>query len=125
YSNVTMTADARTIATRHADPSSNLWIVSIDGSAPDRSLTAGAGNAYGLGGTRWLSNGEVMFSDVREGKVLLRALNITSGAMRELTSGVLTWHFTISPDRRLLAFISDVSGFTDVWVSGIDGRNAR
>jgi Tol biopolymer transport system component len=125
YSTVTMTADGRTIAACHADPSTNLWIASADGSAPEHAVTAGVGNAYGIGGARWLSDAEVMFTDAAEGKALLRSLNITTGTMRELTSGVVTWRFAISPDRSHLAFISDASGFTEVWTSGIDGGNAR
>jgi len=125
YSRVTITADGGTIAACRADSSSNVWIVPTDASAPERALTTGPGNLFGRGGARWLSDSEVMFTDAADGKVLLRAFSITSGAMRELTSSVMTYRFAISPDRTKIAFLSDTTGSTEVWTSNIDGRNAR
>ncbi|HEV8659298.1 MAG TPA: protein kinase [Thermoanaerobaculia bacterium] len=125
YTGLTMTADGSTIAARRSDPSTNLWIVPSDGSTAERALTTGVGNAYGAGGARWMSDAEVLFSDVSDGKVLLRALNIAAGTMRELTTDVMTWRFAVSSDRNRLAFISDATGFTEVWTSRIDGKQAR
>ena len=72
-----------------------------------------------------MSDGEVLFTDVADQKLLLRAINIDTGAIRELTAAVLPWRFSLSPDRSRMAFISDANGFTEVWTSGIDGRDAK
>ena len=131
YSDVSATADASTLAAVRDETDSNIWTLDVSegtrpGTAALRPVTTGLGNFYGGGGVGWLNDREVLYSGMAQKMPTYFAIAADgSGQPRRLMHGMNAWQPSLSPDGTKFAFVSDRNGAQEIWISDVDGQNAR
>ena len=131
YSDVSVTADMSAIAAVRDETDSNIWTLDVrenarPGTAALRPVTTGLGNFYGGGGVAWISESEVLYSAITNKMPTFYATAADgSGQPRRVVHGMPAWAPVLSPDGRKFAYVSDKSGTQEVWISDVDGQNAR
>ncbi len=93
----------------------------------DSALTSGIGNRIGGGGggVRWLNDSEVLYSGLADAMSTVFVVDQNGGAPRRPIHNMPGWHLAISRDRSRIAFVSDKSGASQIWIADADGANPR
>jgi serine/threonine protein kinase/Tol biopolymer transport system component len=127
YSDVTMTADSRTLAAVRADRVINIWVTSSGDVSHVKQITAGEGREDGTGGLDWTPDGRIVFRSAVGGPHLWIVSADGTGS-RQLTVG--TNHNTfpsVSADGRYIVWGNRAGGrgVTQLWRMDIDGSNQK
>ena len=125
YTRVSLTADARDLATVRSEPRGTLWVGSaadpnrVDrvASVPDTVTTGTVG-----GPIRWTPDGQIIYTAVVGGNYDIWAVRPDGGNPRQLTtSAALDGRPAVAPDGRYIAFLSTRDGPARVWRMDPDG----
>lgn len=108
--------------------SSQLLLTDCDGAWPRALVTDPEGDVWDAQPSpdgRFVAFTFRPFSDLH--RLDVRLVEVESGALRTLagTPGVRSWHARWSPDGQLLAFLSQQSGYNEVWVVRADGEGLQ
>lgn len=122
YGNISVSADGKTLLASRQDGTANIWLAR-DGDPSAVALTTGNANRHGLGGVSWSRN-EVFFTTQGRDRPLLGAATL-DGRVRTYDDNSIRWQPAISPEGERIAYVSDAGGSVEVFVSDLDGRNAR
>ncbi|MEO8219011.1 MAG: protein kinase, partial [Acidobacteriota bacterium] len=124
YSQITATADSKTVVALRGEMTTNLWIVDRDDPRHPRAITKGA-NLYGLDGApRWLPDGNIITPQF-DGRANLKVLSPDGQILRSTTEAWDQANPVISADGSRMVYLSNRSGPSEVWVSSLDGSDAR
>jgi Tol biopolymer transport system component len=89
-------------------------------------VTTGLGNFFGGGGVRWINEREVLYTGMDGTMPTLFAISANgNGQPRRMIHSLTAWNPVVAPDGKRVAFISEKSGMQEIWVSDIDGQNAK
>lgn len=122
YSDLSLTADGKSIVTIHTDLQTNLWVYS----GPDgrQAAQATSTNYDGARGVTWMPDGSLVYTSRSAENLDLWRL-APDGAKQQLTSGAgNNFHPAASPDGKLIAFVSNRSGAQNIWLVRADGSDA-
>ncbi|HKY04631.1 MAG TPA: protein kinase, partial [Blastocatellia bacterium] len=126
YIGLSLTADARTLATIEADQLSNIWITSGGKLNSARQMTSGIGKYNRLA---WTRDNRIVFATGVSTSRDIWVMDADGNDRRQLTaeSGVNAQPVT-SPDGRYIIFMSNrTTGLNtfNIWRMDMDGRNAK
>jgi Tol biopolymer transport system component len=124
YNSISVTADSRSIVAQRADVTANLFVIDTQQPAKPRPLTTGLGNCFGTGGVRWVPSGKILYT-VCGPTTSLNLIDPVTAGSREIQHGFSAWHPSVSPDGQHIAFVTDRAGPEEIWISDIDGNDAR
>lgn len=121
YAGISVSDDGRKIITDRNDRQRDIVI--SDGAGNDTTipaLRACCPNAVG-----WISDREIVFDAVADGKRALWKSSVDGSGEQKLSStSAQDWSPSISPDRGSIVFLSTRSGLSQIWRSDPDGREA-
>ncbi len=105
-------------------PDPAVWKVPVRGGRPE--MVAGLPAYSRMLAVSW-PTGRIAYSRFEVRSSIWRYELGAAGARRErlITSSRIQAHPQYSPDGRSIAFMSDRSGFMEIWVAGSDGSNPR
>ncbi|HKZ79685.1 MAG TPA: protein kinase [Pyrinomonadaceae bacterium] len=126
YYGLSMTADAKTLASVQGDRQSNIWVVPEGNSDLAQRITFEAGKDEGLSGLSWTPDGRIVYSSRATGTADLWIVNEDGSNNHQLTFDARANFFpSVSPDGRYIVFVSDRTGNSEIWRMNLDGTGAR
>jgi Tol biopolymer transport system component/predicted Ser/Thr protein kinase len=128
YYGVTPTADSKSFTAVRDTTDSNIYTIELGKPDSLRALTSGIGNRIGGGGggVQWLNESEVLYSArAPEGVGTVMAVGAEGGPSRRLVHNMSLWNASPTPDGKRIVFVSDRGGSSQIWVSDLNGANAR
>lgn len=126
YMTASLTKDAgRLVATKFVE-NIHLWLFDKE-TGTARQLTFGEDRVDGFSGLAFAPDGKIIFSARNRNQYDIFSINADGGEPRQLTknAGRRNLHAVVSPDNRLIAFVSDRTGLKRVWLMNRDGSEAR
>jgi len=122
YRELSITADARTLAVIQSEKKANIWLAPADDLDHPKQLTA---TSYdGLNGLSWTPDGRIVYTSWISGEQNLWITDLNGGAPVQLTSHA-GFHETpvVSPDGKYVVFLCNRSGQENLWRIDIDGKH--
>ena len=125
YLGVSVTANARTIATVQAERVSNIWVVPAGAGADGaRQITSGRGRDDGLTGVAWTPDGRIVFSSSASGRPEIWIADRDGANQRQLTNEAgPSISPAVTPDGRFVVYQKLLLEGLYVHRMGLDGSN--
>jgi TolB protein len=124
YAGVSLTADGKTLVSVQNQRVSSLWVAPNGNADLATKLTHETGRDEGLSGLSWTPDGRVVHTERNSGATDLWVMNHDGTNNTQLTMNAgRNFYPNVTPDGRLVVFISDRAGRNDIWRVDIDGRN--
>ena len=124
YTNVSLTADGKTLVSVQNARVSSLWVAPNGNADLATKITFETGKSEGLSGLEWTPDGRIIHTEVNAGTTDLWVVNGDGRNNIQLTTNAGKNFFpSVTPDGRYIVFISDRGGRNDLWRMDIDGRN--
>jgi Tol biopolymer transport system component len=126
YSQLSATADGRTIVADQDSYRANIWTMSLDDPQGARQITFGRRAMDGSDGLDWAPDGRLVYTSFASGSADVWSMKSDGSEPRQLTFDP-GWNRypAVSTDGRFIVFRSDRSGVSTLWRMDIDGGNAR
>lgn len=125
YSGITLTADAKALATVRLERISNIWTVPGNGDA-SREAQLTSSSADGVGGLAWTPDGRILYTTKTRGIQNIWMMNTDRTLQKQLTADAGdNIKPSVSPDGRYIVFASDRTGTYCIWRMEIDGSNLK
>lgn len=141
YTNVSLSADSKSLVTVQSDQLSNIWVAPSGDATRAKQITSGVGK-YGAGvfmktpagvgtvdnggGVCWAPDGRIVYHSLASGMLDMWIMNADGTGQRQLTSNAgSNVNPCVSPDSRYVVFESDRAGKGAVWRMDLDGNNAK
>ena len=122
YTQISMTADGKTILTVQRDSTSNIWL-SKEGSI-DKGEQITHDKAAGDMGISLTPDGRIVYVSTANGSIELWSVRLDGAEPRQLTSdGVSKYTPVVSSDGKYIVYVSEKDG-TDLWRCDINGQQA-
>jgi TolB protein len=130
YHGATLTSDAKTLVTKQTQTISGLWVA--PGGDADRAIeiiSQKEDNAYNYSyyyRTRfsWMPDGRIMYTSLVNGTQSLWMMSAAGENNKLLTADTNNSTFpSVTSDSRYIVFISESSGFSNIWRMDLDGSN--
>ncbi len=119
-SNPVFSPDGRRVAyhVNRIGGNQDIWLIDIDGGNSTQLTTDPASDHR----PSWFPDGDqIAFQSIRQGKVVMLAINLKSGKERTLLEAGQDLTFPrVSPDGKQIVFNSKKSGTTNLWVASIE-----
>ena len=127
YADLGVSADGRSVVRAVAALSeSTLWTADADRLATVAQMTTGAADGEGGGGVAGTGDGKFVYTSRSSGNQDLWSLDAKTGVRHQLTADPADdTQPAVSPDGRLLAFVSNRNAGSRVWVANADGTEPR
>jgi serine/threonine protein kinase/Tol biopolymer transport system component len=140
YYSATPTADGKSFVAMRGEGSPILSVLRVadDGTASVVASGLGYDSASGMltsgplaisfsltRAVEWLDANHLVYAGAMAGRTTLMVVPITGGQPRALIRNMHATAPAMMPDGKRLAFISNSTGASEVWIAGADGSNAR
>ena len=127
YYRVSVTADGRTIVASLVFDRANIWIVSSDDPRQPRAVTFSRQGGDGALGLDWTPDDRIVFATVAGADGAgIWSVRADGAELRRLTSSAGYDMFpAVSPDGRVVVFMSRLKDRTEAWRMDTDGGSAR
>lgn len=126
YSEMSLTADSKTLAVVQADAITSLWVVPGSDSNHARQITSGAGKYNHIA---WTPDGRIVYGASAGNSGELWTVNADGSNQKQLTSNAGMNYFpAVSPDGRYIVFSSNresSSNFFNIWRMDSNGSNPK
>jgi Tol biopolymer transport system component/tRNA A-37 threonylcarbamoyl transferase component Bud32 len=122
YISVSLTADSRTLLALQSNYSADIWLSSGGVVAAPRQLT----NEGSAGTPAWTPDGRIVYQSGASGNGDIWVMNADGSGQRQLTFDPNNdTSPEVSPDGRLIVFVSNRSVGWSIWVMNADGSGQR
>jgi Tol biopolymer transport system component/predicted Ser/Thr protein kinase len=138
YDSPTPTADGRSFATVRGEGSPSITILAVDDDGGTRVVASGLGDYFGVAGARsrsrffwgetirWIDSERILYTGLSDGVQTFFVIPRSGGQPQRIIRGMEVCDPAMSPDGKRLVFAAwRAKTADDVWVSNIDGTNAR
>lgn len=126
YSEMSLTADSKTLAVVQADAITSLWVAPGGDSNHARQITSGVGKYNNIA---WTPDGRIVYGAVAGNSGELWVVNTDGRNQKQLTSNSGMNYFpSVSPDGRYIIFSSNresSSNFFNIWRMDSNGSNPK
>ena len=124
YDNVSLTSDGSTVLTTPRHQVSHVWLVGTkDNAVPARISST---QDKGLGGIAWTPDERLLYASEESGNLDLWSMKLDASSVTRLTFDERTDSAPdVSGDGRLIAFVSDRTGESHVWLMNNDGSQQK
>ncbi|HUR98586.1 MAG TPA: winged helix-turn-helix domain-containing protein [Pyrinomonadaceae bacterium] len=125
YLSFTLTSDKNVIVAIQEVENLHLWLFETEtGSA--KQITSGVSRSDGRFGLAFAPDGQIVFTARDKSNYDIYSVNSEGGELRQLTkSAGNNLDAVVSPDNRVIAFTSDRTGKTCLWLMNRDGSDQR
>jgi Tol biopolymer transport system component len=126
YTYVSVASESGEIVATAGLGESTLWTANADRLSEPRQITTGAADGEGGSGVSWAADGSIVYTSRASGNNDLWTLDPGTGIRRQLTSDPADdTRPSVSPDGRLIAFVSNRQGGSRIWMMHADGGDPR
>ena len=126
YTHVRVASDSGALVAMAGLGESTLWTANADRLSEPQQITTGAADGEGAAGVSWAADGSIMYTSRARNNIDLWTLDPKTGIRRQLTSDPADdTQPSVSPDGRLIAFVSSRQGGSRIWVMHLDGTDPR
>jgi Tol biopolymer transport system component len=126
YTHVSVASESGAIVATAGLGESTLWTADADRLTEPRQITTGAADGEGGAGVSWAADGSIVYTSRASGNNDLWTLDPGTGTRRQLTSDPADdTQPSVSPDGRLIAFVSNRQGGSRIWMMHADGGDPR
>ncbi|MGA9770028.1 MAG: protein kinase [Blastocatellia bacterium] len=126
YTEMSLTADSKTLAVVQADAITSLWVASRSDSHHARQITFGAGKYNHI---EWTPDSRIVYGAAAGNSGELWIVNADGSSQKQLTSNSGMNYFpAVSPDGRYIVFSSNregTSNFFNIWRMDSNGSNPK
>jgi Tol biopolymer transport system component len=120
YTNVTVTADSRVLATLQSELSLDFWVAPMAALDTAKPITTDAQGGW----PTWSPDGRIVYFSIADGNLWL--MGSDGSNPKQLTSNAGGNFFPrVSPDGHYIVFDSDRSGSEQIWRMDSDGNNPK
>jgi DNA-binding winged helix-turn-helix (wHTH) protein/Tol biopolymer transport system component len=124
YADLSLTADARTMAVVRADRVVNLWVAPEGDAGRAKLITSGTGREDGVRGLTWTHDGRLVYRSMSGEAPQIWIIGADGSGARQLTiDGSEHFDPEVSPDGRYIVWSSSATGQRNIWRMGLDGSN--
>ncbi|CAN5581328.1 hypothetical protein BH10ACI1_BH10ACI1_10680 [soil metagenome] len=121
YTNISLTADSRTLLAGHTELLTHIWIVPDGDAVRARSISSGLGEYKHI---RWTPDGKLIVSALGNKNIDIYLRGADGTELKQLTVNAGTnWGQEVSRDGRYIVFDSDRTGDFHIWRIDADGSN--
>ncbi|MBI1766586.1 MAG: PD40 domain-containing protein [Acidobacteria bacterium] len=126
YTDLSMTADAQTMAVVSANRGVNLWVAPANEATRAKAITSGSGREDGVRGLAWTPDGRIVYRSMSGEAPQIWIMNADGMGAKQLSTDSAE-HFdpTVSPDGKVLVWSSSAAGRRNLWQMNLDGSNPR
>ena len=126
YYGFSVTADGRTIVASLIFERANIWVVSADDPRQPRAVTASRQGGDGAFGLDWTLNDRIVFATVAGASSGIWSVRPDGTELRRLTSSAgYDMLPSVSPDGRVVVFMSRLKDRSEAWRMDTEGGSAR
>ncbi|MGH9579688.1 MAG: DPP IV N-terminal domain-containing protein, partial [Terriglobales bacterium] len=126
YSDVSLTADSRSLVTVQGEQLTGLWVGPAVDAARARQVSSGTGKYDGLLGLSWTPDGRLIYSSNASGNLDLWVMDADGANARQLTTHpAADIEPLVSPDGHTIVFSSFRTGSPNLWRMDPDGANLK
>lgn len=124
---LSITNDGSAIAKVEHRQMNNIAIANVDDLGSSKLITQGSfGKFDGLWGLDFTPDGQIVFTNSDKASQVISIMNADGTNIRQLTPpGRVDSASIVTPDGRHIVFLSDRSGFFEIWRMNIDGTDPR
>ncbi len=126
YTEMSLTADSKTLAVVQADARMSLWVAPRSDSNRARQITSGAGKYNQIS---WTPEGKIVYGAAAGNSGEIWAIDADGSNQKQLTSNAgMNIHPAVSPDGRYIIFSSNregTSNFFNIWRMDSNGSNPK
>jgi Tol biopolymer transport system component len=124
YYGLSVTRDSRSFVTVQNQRHSNLWVAPAGGTARATQITQVMYKDEGISGISWTPDNRIVYVSRMFGHRDIWIVAADGTNPKQLTMNARENSFPcVSPDGRLIAFVSDREGINNIWKMDIDGKN--
>jgi Tol biopolymer transport system component len=124
YLSPSLTANGQSLVAVRAEASRSLTVLSVDSEGRPHAADSGLA-APAVSDVRWIDPDHMVCDGVVAGVRTLFVIPRVGGQPRQIIHGMSASHPSASPDGKHLAFISERSGSSQVWLSDIEGNDPK
>src|SRR5262245_32586143 len=126
YADLSLTADAGTLATVQSDRLVNIWIVLGGDASRVKQLTSGAGRADGEKGLAWTPDGKIIYRSIAGGAPNVWIMEADGTGNKQFSfNDPATFNPSASPDGRYIVWSASPAGARHIWRMDSDGGNPK
>lgn len=126
YADLSLTADAKTMAVVRADRVVNLWVAPEGDASRAKALTSGTGREDGVRGLTWTPDGRIVYRTMAGEAPQIWITKADGSAAKQLTAdGKEHFDPAISPDGQSIIWSSSAAGKRNIWRMNLDGSNPK
>jgi eukaryotic-like serine/threonine-protein kinase len=126
YYGMSLKADSSAFVTVQRVTTANVWVAPAADAAAGRQITSGGSRVDGIGGLASVPDGRIVYFSTAGGNADLWIMKADGSEQRQLTANARANIFpAVSPDGRLVVFLSFRTGTPLLWRMDTDGGNLK
>ena len=130
YDGVSLTSDSTALVSKQTQTISSLWVAPSDDTDRGKEILTHKEDDSPLYYYRtrfsWMPNGQIIYTSLVNGTPSILVMTAQGTANKQLTSDPSSNSFpSVTSDERYVVFVSDRTGFTNVWRMDTDGNNEK